>query len=255
MTDQRINLASPILAAMHPGNPHGLRYADGDAGEGASGGTGQQDGQSGAGDTGSGEGGSQGGDGKNGQQAGDQGTDTGKDDAGKTDAEKVEDLPEWAQKQIRDLRKENGDRRTKLTAAEEQQREVVKAFAKAAGIELPGDEDKQTDPAELTQKLTASQQAQRDTALELALYKSASTAGADPTKLLDSRSFMATVKDVDPTDAAAVKAAIDKAVTENPMLKAQAAGKSSADHAGGSGEGRTRKDQSVDDAVSQHYGT
>lgn len=254
MTDQRINLASPILTAMHPGNPHGLRYADGDAGEGASGGTGQQDGQGGAGDGGSGTGGSQGGDGQNGQQAGDEGTATGKGDE-KTDAEKVEDLPEWAQKQIRDLRKENGDRRTKLTAAEQRQQDMVRAMAKAAGVELPGDEDEQLDPAKLTQELTAAQQAQRDTALELALYKSAATAGADPTKLLDSRSFMAAVKDVDPSDAAAVKAAIAKAVTENPTLKAQAAGKSSADHAGGSGEGRTKKDQSVDDAVSQHYGT
>lgn len=253
MTDQRINLASPILTAMHPGNPHGLRYADGDAGEGASGGTGQQDGQGSARDTGSGEGGSQAGDGQNGQQAGDQGTDSGKDDAGKTDAEKVEDLPEWAQKQIRDLRKENGDRRTKLTAAETAQRDALRSLAKAAGIDLPGDEDEQVDPAKLTQELTAAQQAQRDTALELTLYKTAASANADPTKLLDSRSFMAAVKDVDPSDGAAVKAAIAKAVTDNPTLKAQAAGQSSADHAGGSGEGRTRTPKSLTDAVAGAY--
>lgn len=36
-------LASPILTAMHPGNPHGLRYAEGDTGD--KGADGKQDGQ------------------------------------------------------------------------------------------------------------------------------------------------------------------------------------------------------------------
>lgn len=36
-------LASPILTAMHPGNPHGLRYAEGDTGEQGGGSNGTSD--------------------------------------------------------------------------------------------------------------------------------------------------------------------------------------------------------------------
>lgn len=152
---------------------------------------------------------------------------------------KVESLPADAQKMIRDLRQENGTRRTALTAAEQKQQEVVRAFAKAAGIPLP-DDQAAPDPAQLTEQLTAAQQAQRQTAVELAVYRTASKHQGDPDALLDSRSFLTAVENLDPTAAdfaAQVDAAIKAAVDSNPKLKAgRVPGASGADHPGGSGE-------------------
>lgn len=171
---------------------------------------------------------------------------------------KVESLHPDVQKMIRDLRQENGQRRTALTAAEQQQREVVRAFAKAAGIPLP-DDQQAPDPAQLTQQLTAAQQAQRQTAVELAVYRTAAKHTADPDALLDSRSFLKAVENLDPTAddfAAQVDAAIKTAVDTNPKLKAgRAPGASGADHTGGSGEAprQFRTPTSLHDAVAQSY--
>jgi hypothetical protein len=152
---------------------------------------------------------------------------------------KVESLPEPVQKMIRDLRSENADKRTKLTSAEQAQQDAIRALAKAAGIELPGD-DAAPKPEELAQQLTAAQQAQRQAAVELAVYKAAGTHNGNPAALLDSRSFLAKVADLDPSAddfGAKVDEAIKSAIADNPMLKAaRAAGKSGVDHAGGSGE-------------------
>lgn len=169
---------------------------------------------------------------------------------------KVESLPDPVQKMIRDLRKEAGDRRTALTAAEQRQQDVVRAFAKAAGIELPGDEQA-PNPDELTQQLTASQQAARQSAVELAVYRAAGTAGADADALLDSRRFLDSLADVDPSDAAAITAAIQAAVGANPKLKAgRAPGASSVDHgAAGPGETTKRTPRSLDESVRAAYGT
>ena len=171
---------------------------------------------------------------------------------------KVESLPEPVQKMIRDLRKENGDRRTALTAAEKQQQDVVRAFAKAAGIPLP-DDDKGPDPAQLTSQLTAAQQAQRQAAVELAVYKTATKHSGDPDALLDSRAFLTKVADLDPAAsdfAAQVDAAIKAAVDSNPKLKTgRAPGASGVDHTGGSGEQTPRTPRSLSDAVAGHYGT
>lgn len=169
---------------------------------------------------------------------------------------KVESLPEPVQKMIRDLRKEAGDRRTAANGLEQQQRDMVKAFAKAAGIELPGDEQT-PNPEQLTQQLTASQQAARDSAVQLAVYKAAGTAGADADALLDSRRFLDSLADVDPADGAAITKAISDAVNANPKLKAgRAPGASSVDHgAAGSRETTTRTPRSLDEAVRASYGT
>jgi hypothetical protein len=149
-------------------------------------------------------------------------------------AENVDQLPAWAQKIIRDTRKEAGDFRTAKTAAETQAQSILAAVAKAAGIEVPGDKP---DPAKLTADLTTAQQAQADTARQLAIYKAATAAGADPAKLLDSNSFMTSVQGLDPTDGDAVAAAITAAVTANQSLKAaRAAGASGIEQTGGTGE-------------------
>ena len=151
---------------------------------------------------------------------------------------KVESLPEPVQKMIRDLRKEAGDRRTALTAAEQRQQDVVRAFAKAAGIALP-DDDKGPDPEALTRQLTAAQTAQRQAAVELAVYRAAGKHQGDPDALLDSRTFLRAVENLDPAAddfAVNVDAAIKATVEANPKLKTgQVPGASGADHTGRTG--------------------
>lgn len=196
-----------------------------------------------------------------------QGGDTGQQSAGQQAASqqagewdgKVESLPEPVQKMIRDLRTENGQRRTALTAAEQQQQDMVRALAKAAGVKLPDDEDNGPDPAALTQQLTAAQQAQRQTAVELAVYRTAGKHSGDPDALLDSRSFLNAVADLDPAApdfGSQVDAAVKNAVDSNPKLKSgRVPGASGVDHTGGSGESTVRTPRSLTDAVTGHYGT
>lgn len=214
-------------------------------------------------------GGQQGGQDSGGQQAADQGAQggqqsdqqaSGQQQASPTPGDwdgKVESLPEPVQKMIRDLRTENADRRTKLSTAEQAQQDAIRALAKAAGIELPGEQA--PDPAALTEQLTAAQQAQRQTAVELAVYRTAAKHSGDADALLDSRSFLTAVAKLDPAAddfAAKVDAAIKTAVDSNPKLKAgRAPGASGADHAGGAGEERIRTPRPLTDAVAGHYGT
>lgn len=248
--DLRAPGAIDQLLAFHRTVFGNLRMEEAGSGDAGSAGTAGGDAGTGAGATNTGSGTAGTGDaGNSGQQAGDA-------KAGEWDG-KVESLPEPVQKMIRDLRTENGDRRTKLTAAEQSQQDMVKAFAKAAGIEIPGE---QPDPNKLTEQLTTAQAAQRQTAVELAVYKTASKHSGDPDALLDSRTFLAKVADLDPAAkdfASKVDEAIKSAVTDNPKLKAaRAAGQSSVDHAGGSGEKRTsEKLPSMEQAVAAHYGT
>ncbi|MCA1219895.1 hypothetical protein LCE31_16105, partial [Streptomyces sp. 8L] len=66
--------------------------------------------------------------------------------------------------------------------------------------------------------ITESQTAARTAAVQSAIYHGASAAGADAAALLDSRSFMASLDAVDPSDSTAITAAITAAVTTNPRL-------------------------------------
>lgn len=154
--------------------------------------------------------------------------------------ETVDSLPDWAQKIIRDARAgEASARVTAKTAAEQATADLAQKIGKALGLVPDG---QPADPAKLTEQLTAAQQAQRDALVELAVYRAAGPLGAKPDALLDSRSFLAAIKDVDPTDGEAIKTAVEAAVTANPLLKTQAApaplaGASGADFTGGTGGG------------------
>lgn len=166
---------------------------------------------------------------------------------------KVESLPEAAQKMIRDLRTESADRRTRLTTAEKAQQDAIRALAKAAGIELPADpDDTPPDAAALASQVAQEREAARAARVELAVYRTAPTHQGDPAALLDSRSFLANVADLDPTAedfTSKVDAAIKAAVDANPKLKAaRAAGQSSVDHPGGSGEGAHDLDAQIAEA-------
>lgn len=149
-------------------------------------------------------------------------------------AEKVEDLPEWAQRVIRDTRKEAGDYRTKAqTAADDAQ----KAFADKIAVALGLKPDAAQDPAALTTALTAEKSESIRAKRELAVFKAASSAGADPSKLLDRASFLTSIAGIDPSDGNAIKTAIEAAVTADQTLKAaRAAGASTVETPGGTGE-------------------
>lgn len=163
-----------------------------------------------------------------------------------------------ALKVISDLRAENARQRTtaKESAANEARTEIATVLAKALG--MPGTEQEEaTDPSETVAELTSQVQAQteaaREAALELAVYKSATGVGADPTRLLDSRRFLQSVSTIDSTDTEAITSAIKKAVEANPDLRvAQAAGPYRTDHTpGGSGSANPLN---LDDALTARYG-
>lgn len=249
-----------IMTAARARFGHDAFRMEGEGGDGGGSGDGQAPGQSGE-QNGTGAGGAGGNAaGQGGEQAGQgQGQSADQKASDQAAAQKVEDLPDWAQKIIRDTRDEAAKNRTGKTAAEEQQQKILKAVAQAAGLKIEGD-DEQPDPAKLTEELTKTQQQAREAAVQLAVYRTAGKNQGDPDALLDSRAFLTKVADLDPTAAdfaTKVETAIKDAVKDNPKLKAtQAAGSSSADHgAGGSGEQQKRTPKSLTDAVGGHYGT
>ena len=101
-----------------------------------------------------------------------------------------------------------------LQAAQQTQ---LDGIAKALGLKT---DDTPPDPAKLTEQLTTEQAKARDAQVQLAVYRNASAGNADPDALLDSASFLRTVAEIDPTDSAAVTAAIKAAVEANPRYKA-----------------------------------
>lgn len=131
----------------------------------------------------------------------------------------VWDDPKAAEAEIKRLRQENGAARTnaKAQAAEEARKEFAQTIGKALGIVEDGAE---TDPARLTESLTASQREAKQARVELAVFRNAAAAGGDPAALLDSASFLAKVADLDPSDGAALAEAIAAAVEANPRLGA-----------------------------------
>ncbi|BCJ64141.1 hypothetical protein [Polymorphospora rubra] len=159
--------------------------------------------------------------------------------------ERVEDLPPWAQKALRDARTDAGKARTEAKAqaateaAEQARNELAQKIGKALGLVKDGDTE-QPDPAQLTQQLTKMADTNRDLAVELAIWKSAKKAGANPQALTDSRSFMATASKLDPTAddfSAKLRDAVKKAIDDNPQYReaGQAPARSGGEFTGGPG--------------------
>jgi hypothetical protein len=157
-----------------------------------------------------------------------------------TVAENVADLPEWAQQKLAALNRENASARVnaKAQAAADAKAEAYKEVGKLFGLVA---DDAVADPAKLTEQLTTTQTEAAQARLELAVYKAATAAKADPAALLDSRAFLTKAAGIDPTDTAALAAAISEATTSNPRFKvSQAATVGGADlGAGGSAPART----------------
>lgn len=195
------------------------------------------------------------------------GTGTGAADAAKADAKAATDktaadaaaaqdmksLPEWAQKEIRDTRKEAAENRVGKAAAEKaakDAKDIVDSISKAMN---PGAD---TDPTKLAAQLEAANAVSRDANIRLAVFTAAAAAGANPVALLDRNSFTKALAGLDPSKAtfnAEVLAAMTAAIASDPTLKAApAAGASSTDHgAGGSGDQSGKRPTSIKAALSK----
>lgn len=156
-----------------------------------------------------------------------------------TEPHTVDQLPEWAQKEIRTARKQAAENRVKAktatedakTAANQARDEITRAIASALGLSKEQDATPTVD--DIKQQLEAENAARRAADLELAIYKASSGLHVDPLALTDSRSFMSKAADIDPADTEALQDAIKAAVKNNPKLGAvQAAGASSTDTPG-----------------------
>lgn len=184
--------------------------------------------------------------------AGGTGDDDAKDDAGKDDkpkpkapAKKPSDEDPAAtiarlQKELKTANGESAKARTtaKKQAADEARTEIVQELGKALGL-IKDDKDAPLDPAALKAQVESATTAHKSTAIELAVYKGAGKAGIDPDAITDSRAFMASIAELDPTDAGfakAVTAAMKKAAEDNPKLKVATAPKrTTSDFNGGAG--------------------
>lgn len=98
-------------------------------------------------------------------------------------------------------------------------REQFDTIAQAFGVKQ---DDKPADPSVLAEQVATEQAKAREAATQLAVYRNAAAAGANPDALLDSASFLRSLAEVDPTDQAAVTASIKAAVEANARLKAEA---------------------------------
>ena len=272
---QRNTLPRHRLAGGGWAHPYGhgpfspFLYADGgdDAGSGSgssdTGGTG--DSSDGAGDgSGSGDGGDSGADG-GGQGSGDSGSAKSSSQAkdGDDDAAKVRRLT----KELADARREAGKSRNdaKKQAADEAKSDVLKEIGKLLGFVK---DDGPPDPAKLAEQIAAKDSAiaEREAAIrgkdvELAVWTRADKLKARAGALLDSRSFVKAISDLDPGAkgfTTALDDAIKAAIKDNPTAFAATApaGKSGGDLSGGTGEGNAKKrSTSLSGAVGSHYQT
>ncbi|MGX1221998.1 hypothetical protein [Streptomyces ambofaciens] len=144
------------------------------------------------------------------------------------------------QKELKTANGEAAKARTsaKKAAADEARAEIVKELGKALGL-IKDDKETPPDPAALMAQVEKATSAHRETAVELAIYRHAGKHGADPDALTDSRTFLSSIKELDPSEdgfAKKVQAAIKQAVADNPKLKAQgqAPARTSSDFSGSS---------------------
>lgn len=129
------------------------------------------------------------------------------------------DAPELdakTQKVVDAIRGDYKSERAKRQAAETRVTGIEAAIKAALGLEQAP-----PDPAALTAQLTEVQQSARQAQTELAVFRAATSANINANALLDSRSFMLAIKDVDPSDTEALSAAMAAAVEVNPLLANQ----------------------------------
>lgn len=141
--------------------------------------------------------------------------------------QQVEDLPDWAQKIIKDARDDAAKTRVnaKTQAADEARKAMAQDIAKALGIttdDTPTEE--QLTPEQLRDLLAGERTTAKMARVELAVYRTAQGgANFNAAALLDSRAFLDSIKDVDPADGEALATKIAEAVQAQPWLANPAA--------------------------------
>lgn len=143
-----------------------------------------------------------------------------------TGGQQVEDLPDWAQKIIKDARDDAAKARVnaKQSAADEARKALTNDIAKALGIvtdDTPAED--QLTPEQLRDLLAGERSTAKMARVELAVYRTAQGgANFNAAALLDSRAFLDSIKDIDPSDNEALATKIAEAVQAQPWLATQA---------------------------------
>ncbi|MGH3878056.1 MAG: hypothetical protein ACRDSK_13585 [Actinophytocola sp.] len=117
--------------------------------------------------------------------------------------------PERAWNLIQNLRSDLDKHKAKSTDSETKYQGTLDAISKALGLK-----DDAPDPTKLTEQLTASQAEAAAAAIELQVYRTAQRLGANADRLLDSRSFVEEIDnlDVDPNESKAFTAAVEQQI-------------------------------------------
>ncbi len=136
--------------------------------------------------------------------------------------QEVTDLPDWAQKIIKESRDDAAKARVnaKQSAADEARKALAQDIGKVLGLvddDTPAED--QLTPEQLKDLLQGERTSTKMARTELAVYKAAQGGNFNASALLDSRSFLDSLKDVDPTDSEALAAKIAEAVQANPWLQ------------------------------------
>ena len=171
---------------------------------------------------------------------------------------KVDSLPEPVAKVIREAREEAGKSRT--VAKENAAKEAREQLLKDLGLVK---DDQPADPAKLAAeigekdtRIGSLEGSVRSLTVELAAYKAAGKHEANPAALLDSRSFLESVKGLDPAAddfSTKLDAAIKAAVEGNQQLRTgQAPRRGGGEFAGG--PGTTGRPTSLGSAVAAQLG-
>lgn len=128
------------------------------------------------------------------------------------------DDPEALKAEIAKLRRENASDRTnaKTKAADDARKELAQTIGKALGLV-----EDETDPVKLAEQVAASTAEAKQARLELAVYQAAVASNVDATALLDSRTFLAKVADIDPSNTTEIAAVIGEMALANPALAAR----------------------------------
>jgi hypothetical protein len=118
--------------------------------------------------------------------------------------------------ELRKTREEVGKERVtaKQNAADAAKKELAETLGKALGF-IP---DELLDPEKLKVAKEAADAIAKQSQVEVAIFRAADPLNANASALLDSRSFLAKVSTIDPSDKDALTAVITEAVTENPLL-------------------------------------
>jgi hypothetical protein len=147
-------------------------------------------------------------------------------------ATSTDELPSWAQRELKKLRDEAAGNRVKakevtdrLAAFETQQEQQRQAMAKALGLvsDEPPTAEQLAEQLNATKAERDAEQARaRQTAVELAVFRAAAAEQVDGNALLDSRAFVSALDGLDPSVAdfgQQVKDAIATAAESNPRYK------------------------------------